>query len=407
MASFLEVLPSDVNHYIFGFLPTIDLIVQLFVCKQTNKLAFQVLPNREYLPYFHFCTEAVQLGYFEVLKWLKELEYDIRVKTYTLAAEKGNVKIFKWLVSFYSKLPSLIFQAAAKSSNPKIFDCVSLYKCSNKVISEKDHIIAVVISAIKGGNIKLATGLIDKHTLFVMTNSAQLICRIAAVHNQLEFLRWCLDQYPYTHQYELCTAAARGGSLETLKWCIDGGFNYSDTIYEDAANGGNMEIIHYLCEIGAPFNNSCKVSQGAAERGNLSMLKWLYENDYLCTSCASGHTVFGGHLELFKWLQSINCKVLIWIWGAAMKHGTVDFIEHLKPKWLTEQHQIQNLLLVPNITYEEILEITKWIRLNRSHFTALFTGPLSYKEIITIVRVDMQKHREYFEKHTQKIDKTD
>src|SRR5579872_6085515 len=258
--SLLEILPGDIHLYIFDVLPIIDLVVQMFVCKQTKKMAVQVLRERASLQYFNFCTEAVKLGYLKVLEWLVEVGFKSNKETCKAASKRKDW----WL-----------FELSRKACpDHKIGGSIYFVEEANPTRDLK--------TAIKNGNLELTKELCRTAPYHNQISA----CRLAAEYDQLEILKWSLedqDHSIYFKQYDdfsLCSAAARSGDLEILKWCILQGYKYSDDIYTHAVEGNNLLMLEYLLEIGAPSDKSYVASRRAAKNGNIEVLQWLYKNGY-------------------------------------------------------------------------------------------------------------------------------
>ena len=73
-------------------------------------------------------------------------------------------------------------------------------------------------------------------------------------------LKWWFEKYGASDiilsKRQFTKAAASHGRLETLKWLVENGFKFSADSLAAAAQGGELECIEYLREIGCPWSNA-------------------------------------------------------------------------------------------------------------------------------------------------------
>ena len=76
----------------------------------------------------------------------------------------------------------------------------------------------------------------------------------------LPMLKWWFEKYGASDiimsKRQFTKAAASHGRLETLKWLVENGFKFSADSLAAAAQGGELECIEYLREIGCPWSNA-------------------------------------------------------------------------------------------------------------------------------------------------------
>jgi hypothetical protein len=122
--------------------------------------------------------------------------------------------------------------------------------------------------------------------------------------------------------------AANARQLEVLKWAHSRGLYFTSTVSSRAAEAGNAEIVEWLVSIKCPFSTCAPVfaAEGghvdvlrliprevfteyvatmAVERDQLKTLEWLVDNDYPhnMTAMCSG-AARRGNLEIIEWLYS-------------------------------------------------------------------------------------------------------
>ena len=170
-----------------------------------------------------------------------------------------------------------------------------------------------------------------------LSGMMQVFPKFAAIHGQLEIIKWLSEHHPQHFTYEVidCAAekkhlsiikwlkynhcnppincsfeaidmAAENGQLEMVKFLFD---NFEDcqenTTTDFAVRGGHLEIVKFLHS--KLQSDECQNSiDYAASNGDLTMIKWLHENcnsDDICTSAAMDNAAKKGHLEIVKWLR--------------------------------------------------------------------------------------------------------
>ena len=86
------------------------------------------------------------------------------------------------------------------------------------------------------------------------------ILRHHVMWGNLTMLKWWFEKYGASDiilsKRQFTKAAASHGRLETLKWLVENGFKFSADSLAAAAQGGELECIEYLREIGCPWPHS-------------------------------------------------------------------------------------------------------------------------------------------------------
>src|SRR5579872_4575025 len=169
MESFPTILPSDVVRYLFTYFRTIDLVVQMFVCKRTKQVAGLRLKYRKSLKYLNLCTEAARWGYLPILKWLVQLSFNKpNITTCCMAAAKGDLKMIKWLCGRDSKLGTIqILEIASENNQYEIFGWLSAHYRFE--INNVKTLIRIVSSAIKNAKLQLVKDLLSQKTYLKIT----------------------------------------------------------------------------------------------------------------------------------------------------------------------------------------------------------------------------------------------
>lgn len=128
------------------------------------------------------------------------------------------------------------------------------------------------------------------------------------LYEEPELLAWAVDVLGFRVVWVTAYDAARHGYLEALQWLCAEGRLEEDLRVSDfcdyAAGGGQVHVLEWLRERGAPWGETCTQ---AAENGQLDALKWARErgapwDEEVCEAAACN-----GCLEALKWLVASGC----------------------------------------------------------------------------------------------------
>ena len=112
----------------------------------------------------------------------------------------------------------------------------------------------------------VTNGTFDKDSKEYLSKDDMLRSPVESGH--LPMLKWWFEKYgakDFILNRKLFTrAAASHGRLEVLKWLVENGFKFSADCLAAAAQGGELECIEYLREIGCPWSNAvAKINMAA------------------------------------------------------------------------------------------------------------------------------------------------
>ena len=128
-------------------------------------------------------------------------------------------------------------------------------------------------------------------------------CEKVAKTNKLELLKWAREEKKCEWDKYTINGAAEKGNLEMVKYCVANECPINEIACAFAADKGHLEILKYLHEEAkAPWGASTAI--WAAENGHLHILEYLVERKYdkydgvACTWAAEK-----GHLDCLKYLH--------------------------------------------------------------------------------------------------------
>jgi hypothetical protein len=104
----------------------------------------------------------------------------------------------------------------------------------------------------------VTNGTFDKDSAAFLSQDNML--RMHVDNGHLPMLKWWFEKYGASDiimsKRQFTKAAAAQGELEVLKWLVEKGFKFSADCLAAAAQGGALECIEYLRQIGCPWSNT-------------------------------------------------------------------------------------------------------------------------------------------------------
>lgn len=286
-------LPYDVLNIIFGFLCNNTFNIIVFVSKNLYALISRYgrlnnIPKRIDLRQFvingnvdllewsttisigkpdhkdtEMCALSATHNYLNVLKWLREHNYQWDYHTCVNAAERGNMEILKWAINKGCPVTENVYIKAVIKGRLMMLQ----WLINNEFIDQRYNCAELLNMAARYGHLNILK--------WLHTNNTKHIQRITYDHLSWLPERITYDQLswlPEGHRslYEnVCSYAARGGHLQILKWAKSNGYKWCKyEICKDAAYSGNIEMIKWLRE-----HNNCswdsRTCDDAAKNGHL------------------------------------------------------------------------------------------------------------------------------------------
>ena len=131
--------------------------------------------------------------------------------------------------------------------------------------------------------------------------------------------------------------AAKNGHLDTVKWLCEHRTEgcFDDTVTK-VVDKGHLEVLKYFVKIGIGIGIDYHILHVAAYRGNLDIIKYIYENrekypSMYCTCTVSMDIAAEyGHLEIVKYLLTIGIKCNKETMYRACENGHSEVVKFLK-----------------------------------------------------------------------------
>ncbi len=124
-------------------------------------------------------------------------------------------------------------------------------------------------------------------------------CAIAAYYGHLDILKFAHNPADRWDKNNICGYAAENNQLEIIKWAIENGCAWDGSTCVTAAMFGHIDILKWLRANGCEWNKSTVLY--AAKNGHLNILKWAVENGCEWDSDACYYAKRNGQLEVVKW----------------------------------------------------------------------------------------------------------
>lgn len=253
--------------------------------------------------------EAASGGHLETLKWLHEKRRPGEVWGHVVcdaAAEQGHLEVMRFAFETCGSLSFHGFDMAASGGH---YECVEYALAQTKTALDwNPKRSRAAKRAASNGHIRILE-LLQKHH-FPASFKATAAAAGAAGSDCFLFL---VNEAGYPWEERDCLeAAARAGNMDVLRWIID---------HTDAPHFWDSLLVLVA------YEGKAEVLQLAYDTEPLD-----FNNAYLCEAAA-----LGGHLELLRWLRSVECP-----FGSTMLEQAADGGHLHVLEWLWEQEVIEH-----------------------------------------------------------------
>jgi hypothetical protein len=163
-----------------------------------------------------------------------------------------------------------------------------------------------------------------------------------ALRGDLPALRWLMEAYlPDERASAAVYAAAANGHVEILDWLYS---SHRDRIYWSciemcgALDYGHKDALEWLRTHSPPRPECLKlVMRSAAKAGNLTAVRWLYNECHAPAEDALVHAQKEGQWEAARWIL-VNCELAVRRvkWDGAAAHGALSFLQYAYARGLGE-----------------------------------------------------------------------
>src|SRR5688500_13686801 len=103
-------------------------------------------------------------------------------------------------------------------------------------------------------------------------------------------------------------------------------------IYKRLAKRGDFNLIKKMLKLNRNnfiHNNASYVMRGAAKTGNITILKWMRQNNYPFDEFIAASAAQANQIETLKWLIDNSCKIPEFIASRAAKKGHIEILKFI------------------------------------------------------------------------------
>jgi len=277
---------------------------------------------------------AAKRGHLEVLKWAIERDCPWDRAPFLMAARGGHLEVLKWVkeISFGS------WHTPKFNLNQEI-----------------------CIEAARGGHLEVLKWVKENGSSWNIEERCSRIYDAAAYGGHVEVLKWLRETCPENLLEETFADAARGGHIETLEWLRENGCPCNSRACYYAAMMGNLQVLNWLKEkeyLGVPG----ETINFAAAGGKVAVLQWMKDLGYNCwTSTTLRVAVREGHVEVLEWLRENGCPVSQDPYWEAAEMRHLEVLKWLKANGIQWDHSRDICAMVANLKDQEMWN---WVREN-------------------------------------------
>ena len=172
---------------------------------------------------------------------------------------------------------------------------------------------------------------------------SRLTCAGAAMGGQLLTLKWLHSQgCPWDHL--TCNNAAKGGHMRLLQWAVINNAPTNSNTCVAAAEGGQLDILKWMAKPMLALNNiyvlipaipNKSTADMAAQKGNVEMLQWLWEEGCEVDSHSLRYAVENDNIECLEWAANVDGSLLVdsfgvcWALEDAARCGNLRIVQWL------------------------------------------------------------------------------
>jgi len=132
----------------------------------------------------------------------------------------------------------------------------------------------------------------------------------------------------------IMTGAAKFGNIDVLKWMVQNNYLINDIVIANAAKGNQIETLEWL--VGRTNRRDSIVASYAAKKGHMNILKYLIKVGYPVGYAAACHAANNGHQDMVMFLYPNYpaSTVTFNIWQGAIISGNIEILKFLHSKGL-------------------------------------------------------------------------
>jgi hypothetical protein len=402
----MNTLPNEIIKYVYTYLPTIDLVILMYVNKLLYNHAIDVSYTRRSLQYIKLSHAAASEGYLNILNWLHERGNIIDNYAIINAMKNDNIEVIDWLYSHgYHKLNTHTYLRTVYI-NGSFKTLQWLEKKKEIILTDFLSYIYMFKETIKKYDVDTMNLLYDKcnkifrsieETNTIYNDIKSIVMSFidnAIKHNNISIINisashdsYGSDEHLINH-YKYILPAVRNNSIDDLKLCLND-HKYSYRIIT-ALNNDNLRCLELLLQNGYIIKLNKMHTMDLIQRNCTKVLEYFKVSKNDINERMLFAAIDNKHIDVWLLFDRLEIEISINVMKHIITTGFFDALKIYKDRW----SEFESL----EISYETAYEITNWIKLNKPH---KMECDVFFKDYIETMLDDIQQHKINFSLYTK------
>lgn len=302
----------------------------------------------------NLCFEAASHNYFGVLKWAKTAGYPV-TSVPCSAAYHGNLEMLKWirkngLITWDQSVIDLTYNVAVQYGNLNIVEWM--------YARYDDNVKTLHYNAARYGHHNILDWLInnDINSIYFVDTKLYAIAAQAGQYGLIKTLH--TTEYDCLWDEMTFAYTAERGTLTMLKWLHTNGCPVDYTAGIAAARARHIDIIKWLTSIGVSLHSDMWIE--AIANNHTELIEWLVKNNCPRSGDECDQAACYGRIEILSCLLENNMTFIeIHLCWHAAAHGQLETLKWLRSRGFPWSERISAIAAETNR-----FEVLKWLHAN-------------------------------------------
>ena len=281
------------------------------------------MSNKQFNTIFSPKISELHLKYAEVYT-------DFEFRKYLLSDSVEKFTIEKILDNYYHLLTDNYYTKTNNAMCPLLSFCgnIDLLKYALSQSCPVDYYAP--ICAIYNNHLDIVKYLVETVNVpFVINHLINHLIKNAIPKGDIEMFEYIKNKYPefskYVSSYDIDNMM-KYGHTHILNWAKSNGCEFHEIHTSDSAlSCGNLDVVQWAYDNDFIKNHSCFFM--AAEKGHVHVLQWLIDHDFVLSKACFLKASVHGRLNVLKWAKKHNYAPDISIFNIAAFYGHVNILE--------------------------------------------------------------------------------